>query len=33
MARDDSESLDHYTRGAWGGVVSGMVKDMAEYAQ
>lgn len=33
MARDDSESLDHYTDGAWAGVVSGMAKDMADYAK
>lgn len=31
--RDDSESLDHYTRGNWGGVVSKVRADMAANAR
>jgi hypothetical protein len=31
--RDDSESLDHYTRGNWQGVVSRLRTDMEAYAQ
>ena len=30
--RDDSESLNHYTNGNWGGVVSKVRADMATYA-
>jgi hypothetical protein len=31
--RDDAESLDHYTRGNWQGVVSRLRTDMETYAQ
>lgn len=31
--RDDAESLDHYTRGNWGGIVSKVRADMAANAQ
>jgi hypothetical protein len=30
--RDDSESLNHYTNGSWGGVVSKVRADMVTYA-
>ena len=32
MFRDDSESLNHYTNGNWGGVVSKARADMELYA-
>ena len=31
--RDDSEALDHYTRGNWGGVVSKVRADMVANAR
>ncbi len=31
--RDDSESYDHYTAGAWGGIVGVVRSDMVTYAQ
>jgi hypothetical protein len=31
--RDDAEALDHYTKNAWGGIVSAAREDIAAYAQ